>query len=127
MRMPCSQRMGNQWPTTTSGGSGSDAAARGTKCSEVSMYFLEVVAPAFNPRRLPLTRWTQLWSIVKVSYLFGRRSSSFTTVGRAASRRGVLFSSSLVAHFLEGDRCGLQSSRCCFQLWTHSLLGVEEP
>ena len=47
--------MGNQWSVTTSGGSGSDAAARGMKCSKVLMSFLEGVAPAFNPRRLPLT------------------------------------------------------------------------
>ena len=66
------------------------------------MSFLEGVAPVSNPRRLPLTHWTQSWSIVKVSYLFGRRSSSFTPVGRATSLRGVLFSSSLVAHFLGG-------------------------
>ena len=104
-----------------------NAAAQGTKCSKVSMSFLEGVAPVSNPRRLPLTHWTQSWSIVKVSYLFGRRSSSFTPVGRAASCQGMFFSSSLVAHFLEGDGCGFGSSRCCFQLWTHSLLGVEEP
>ena len=126
-RRPCSQRMGNQWSTTTSGGSGSDAAAQGKKCSEVSMSSLEGMAPVSNPRRLPLTNWTQLWSIAKVSYLFGRRSSSFTPVGRAASHRGMLFSSSLVVRFLEGDECGLRSSRCHFQLLTHSLLGVEEP
>ena len=68
------------------------------------MSFLEGTAPVSNPRRLPLTRWTQSWSIAKVSYLFGRRSSSFTPVGRAASHQGVLFSSSLVARFLGGDR-----------------------
>ena len=85
MRWPCSWRMGNQWSTTTSGGSGSDPAAQGTKCTEVLMSFLEGVAPAFNPRRLPLTHWTQWWSIVKVSYLFGRRSASFTPLGRATS------------------------------------------
>ena len=127
MRQSCSQMMGNQWSATTSGGSGSNAAAQGMKCSKVSMSFLEGVAPASNPRRLPLTHWTQSWSIVKVSYLFGRRSSSFTPVGRAASHRGMLFSSSLVARFLEGDGCRFQSSRCHFWLWTHSLLGVEEP
>ena len=127
MRRPCSQRMGNQWSTITSGGSGSDTAAQGMKHSEVSMSFWEGVAPVSNPRRLPLTHWTQSRSIVKVSYLFGRRSSSFTPVGRAASCQGMLFSSSLVACFFGGDGCGLQSSRCCFWLWTCSLLGVEEP
>ena len=127
MKRPCSQRMGNQWSATTSGGSNSNAAARGMKHSKVSMSFLEGVAPVSNPRILPLTCWTQSWSIVKVSYLFGRRSSSFTPVGRTTSCQGMLFSSSLVAHFLEGDGCRLQSSRCHFQLWTHLLLGVEEP
>ena len=97
---------GNQWSAITSGGSGSDAAARGTKRSEVLMSFLEGVAPVSKPRRLHLTQWTQSWSIVKVSYLFGSRSS-FAPVGRAASRWGVLFSSPLVARFLGGDRCGL--------------------
>ena len=97
------------------------------KHSEVSMSSLEGMAPVSNPRRLHLTHCTQSWSIVKVSYLFGRRSSSFTPVGRAASHRGMLFSSPLVAHFLGGDGCGLQSSRCCFQLWAGPLLGAEEP
>ena len=119
--------MGNQWSIITSGGSASDAAALGMKHSEVSMSFLEGVAPVSNPRRLPLTCWTKSWSIVKVSYLFGRRSSSFTPVGRAPSHWGVLFSSSLVARFLGGDGCGLRSSRCYFRLWASSLLGVEEP
>ena len=123
----CSQRMGNQWSAITSGGSDSDTAAQGTKRSKVSMSFLEGTAPTSKPRRLHFTCWTQSWSIGKVSYLYGRRSSSFTPVGRAASRWGVLFSSPLVAHFLGGDGCGLQSSRCHFWLWAHSLLGVEEP
>ena len=127
MRSPCSQRMGNQWSATTLSGSGSNTAAQGTKHSEVLMSFLESMAPAYNPRRLPLTCWAQSWSIVKVLYLFGRRSPSFTPVGRAASHRGMLFSSSLVGRFLEGNGCGFQSSRCHFWLWTHSLLGVEEP
>ena len=127
MRWLCSRRMGNQWSATTSDGSGFNTAAQGMKHSEVSMSFLEGVAPASNPRRLPLTHWTQSWSIVKVSYLFGRRSFSFTPVGRAASHQCMLFSSSLVTHFLEGDGCGFQFSRCCFKLCTHSLLGVEEP
>ena len=97
------------------------------KHSEVSMSSLEGVAPVSNPRRLHLTCCAQSLSIAKVSYLFGRRSSSFTPVGRATSHQGVLFSSPLVAHFLGGDGCGLQSSRCHFWLWAGPLLGVEEP
>ena len=95
------------------------------KHSKVLMSSLEGVTPVSNPRRLHLTCCTQLLSKVKVSYLSGRMSSSFAPVGRAASRWGVLFSP-LVAHFLGGDRCGLQSSRCHFQLWAGPLLGVEE-
>ena len=126
--------MGNQGYTTTSGGSGSNTAAQGTKHSEVSMSFLEDVAPAFNPRRLPLTHWTQSWSIVKVSYLFGRRSSSFTPDppldigGLPAAMQGQASGPSSRRE-VEGasPRGGFLSSRCHFQLWTHSLLGVEEP
>ena len=115
--------MGNQWSTITLGGSDSDAAGQGMKCSEVSMSFLEGAAPTSKPRRLHLTCWTQSRSIVKVLYLFGRRSSSFTPVGRATSRRGMLFSS-LVACFLGGDGCGLRSSRCCFWLQFTSCRGA---
>ena len=124
MRWPYSWRMGNQWSATTSGGSVSNAAAQGTKCSEVSMSSLEGVTPDPNSRRLPFTCRAQLWSAVKVLYLFGRRSS-FTPVGKAASCRGVLFSPSL-ACFLEGDGCGLQSSRCHFRLRINALLSEEE-
>ena len=119
--------MGNQWSVITSGGSDSDAAAQGMKHSEVSMSSLEGVASVSKPRRLHLTHCTQPLSRVKVSYLFGRRSYSFALVGRAASHRGMLFSSPLVARFLGGDGCGIQSSRYCFQLLASSLLGVEEP
>ena len=112
-------------PIITSGGSDSHAAAQCTKCSEVLMSSLEGIVPVSNPRRLHLTWCTQLLSTAKVSYLFGRRSSTFTPVGRAASRWGVLFSPPLIAHFFGGDGHGLQSSRDCFWLWAGSLLGVE--
>ena len=111
----------------TSGSSDSDAAVQGMKHSMVSMSSLEGVVPVSHPRRLHLIWCAQLLSAVKVSYLFGRRSSSFTPVGRVTSLWGMLFSSPLVACFLGGDRCRLRSSRCCFQLWAGSLLGVEEP
>ena len=103
----------------------SHAAAQGTKCSEVSMSSLEGVVPVSNPRRLHLTQCTQLLSAAKVSYLFGRRSSTFTPVGRAASHWGMLFSPPLIACFFGGDGRGLQSSMDCFWLWAGSLLGVE--
>ena len=90
----------------TSGGSGSCAAAQGVKCFKVLMSSLEGVAPVSNPRRLHHTWCTQLLSVVKVSYLFGRRSSTFTPVGRAASCWSILFSSPLIAHFFGGDRHG---------------------
>ena len=89
------------------------------------MSSLEGVVPASNPRRLHLTRWTQLLSAVKVSYLLGRMSSFFTPLGRAPSHGGVLFSSSPVACFFEGDVRGLLSSRGHFWLRTGSLFGVE--
>ena len=113
-RRPSSWRIGSQWSVITSGKSDSDAAARGTKHSEVSMSFLEGVVPASNPRRLHLMHWTQPLSAAKVSYLFGRMSSSITPLGRAASRGGVLLSSSSVARFFGGDVCGLWSSSGCF-------------
>ena len=69
--------------------------------------------------------WTQPLSAVKVSYLLGRMSSFFTPLGRAASRGGMLLSSSSVACFFEGDGCGLLSSRGHFWLKTGSLFGVE--
>ena len=69
--------------------------------------------------------WTQPLSAVKVSYLLGRMSSFFTPLGRAASRGGMLLSSSSVARFFEGDGHGLLSSRGHFWLKTGSLIGVE--
>ena len=98
---------------------------RGTKCSKVSMSFLEGVVPASNPRRLHLTHWTQALSAAKVSYILGRMSSSVTPLGRAASRGGVLLSSSSVACFFGGDERGLLSSKGCFWLKTGSFIGVE--
>ena len=70
-------------------------------------------------------RWTQLLSAAKVSYLLGRMSSSVTPLGRAASRGGVLLSSSSVAHFFRGNEHGLLSSKGHFWLKTGSLFGVE--
>ena len=58
-RRPSSWRIGSQWLVIISGRSNSDAAAQGTKQSEVSMSFLEGMVPASNPRRLHLMRWTQ--------------------------------------------------------------------
>ena len=109
----------------TSGGSGSCAAAQGVKRFEVLMSSLEGVVPVSNPRRLHHTWCTQLLSVAKVLYLFGRRSSTFAPVGRAASSWSMLFSSPLVAHFFGGDGCGLWSSRLYFQHWAGSLLGGE--
>ena len=84
-RRPSSWRMGNQWSVITSGGSDSQAAAQGMNCSEVLMSSLEGIVPASNPMRLHLTWCTHLLSAVRVSYLFGRMSSIFTPLGRAAS------------------------------------------
>ena len=109
----------------TSGGSGSRAAAWGMKCFEVSMSSLESVVPVSNPRRLHHTWCTQLLSAAKVSYLFGRRSSTFAPVGRAASCWSMLFSSPLIARFFAGDGHGLWSSRLHLQHCAGSLLGVE--
>ena len=58
-RRPSSRRIGSQCLVITSGKSDSDAAARGTKCSKVSISFLEGVVPGSNPRRLHLMCWTQ--------------------------------------------------------------------
>ena len=85
MRRPSLLRIGSQWSVITSGRSDSDATARGTKWPEVSMSLLEGVVPASNPRRLHLTHWAQSLSEVKVSYLWGRMSSSVTPLGRTAS------------------------------------------
>ena len=89
------------------------------------MSFLEGVVSASNPRRLHLTRWTQLLSKVKVSYLLGRMSSSITPLGRTASWGGVLLSSSSVARFFGGDEHGLLSSKGHFWFQAGSTLGVE--
>ena len=124
-RRPSSQRIGSQWSVITSGKSESDAAAQGAKHSEVSMSFLEGVVPASNPRRLYLIHWTQPLSAAKVSYLLGRMSSSVTPLGRAASRGGVLLSSSSVACFFGGDVWGLRSSSGHFWLRAGSLFGIE--
>ena len=124
-RRPSSLRIGSQWSVITSGRSNSDAAARGTMQSEVSMSFLEGVVPASKPRRLHLTCWTQSLSEAKVSYLLGRMSSSVTPLGRTASWGGVLLSSSSVACFFGGDECGLLSSKGRFWFQTGSLFGVE--
>ena len=110
-RRPSSLRIGSQWSVITSSRSDSDATAQGTKWSEVSMSFLEDMVPASNPRRLHLMCWTQSLSEVMVSYLLGRMSSSVTPLGRTASWRGVLLSSSSVAHFFGGDEHGLLSSK----------------
>ena len=109
----------------TSGGSGSCAAAQGVKRFKVSMFSLEGVVPVSNPRRLHRTWCTQLLSVAKVSYLFGRRSPTFAPVGRAVSCWSMLFSSPLIAHFFGGDGRGLWSSGLHFQHWAGSLLGVE--
>ena len=122
---PSSWRIGSQWSVITSGRSNSDAAAQGTKQSEVSMSFLEGMVPASNPRRLHLMRWTQSLSEAKVSYLLGRMSSSVTPLRRTASRGGVLLSSSSIALFFGGNECGLLSPRGHFWLQTGSLFGVE--
>ena len=124
-RRPSALRIGSQWSVITSGRSDSDAAARGTKRSEVSMSFLEGMVPASNPRRLHLMHWTQLLSEVKVSYLLGRMSSSVTPQGRTASWGGVLLSSSSVAHFFGGNERGLLSSKGRFWFQAGSTLGVE--
>ena len=124
-RRPSTLRIGSQWSVITSGRSDSDAAARGTKWSEVSMSFLEGVVPASNPRRLHLTCWTQMLSEVKVSYLLGRMSSSITPLGRTASQGGVLPSSSSVARFFGGDERGLLSSKGHFWFQAGSTFGIE--
>ena len=124
-RRPSSWSIGSQCSVITSGRSSSDATAWGMNCSEVSMSSQEGVVPASKPRRLHLTRWTQLVSAIKVSYLLGRMSSFFTPLGRTASHRGVLPSSSSVARFLEGDMHGLQSSSGHFWLRAGSLFGEE--
>ena len=95
------------------------------KHSKVLMSSLEGVVPVSNPRRLHLMHWTQPLSAVKVSYLLGKMSSSFTPLGRAASRGGMRLSFSSVAHLFEGDGHGLLSSKGCFELKTRSLFGVE--
>ena len=59
MRRPSLLRIGSQCSVITSGRSNSDAAVRGTKRLELSMSLLEGEVPATNPRRLPLTLWTQ--------------------------------------------------------------------
>ena len=69
--------------------------------------------------------WTQSLSEVKVSYLFGRMSSSITPLGRTASWGGVLPSSSSVAHFFGGDERGLLSSKGHFWFQAGSTFGVE--
>ena len=124
-RRPSSWSIGSQCSIITSGRSGSDAAARGMRHSEVSMSSQEGVVPASKPRRLHLTCWTQLVSAIKVSYLLGRMSSFNTPLGRIASHRGVLTSSSSVARFFGGDVCGLQSSSGHFWLRAGSLFGTE--
>ena len=124
-RRPSTLRIGSQWSVITSGRSDSDAAAQGTKQSEVSMSFLEGVVPASNPSRLHLMCWTQSLSEVKVSYLLGRMSSSVTPLGRTASRRGVLLSSSSVGRFFGGDECGLLSSKGHFWFQAGSTFGIE--
>ena len=123
-RRPSTLRIGIQLSVITSGRSDSDNAAQGTKWSKVSMSFLEGVVPASNPRRLHLMCWTQLLSEVKVSYLLGRMSSSVTTLGRTASRGGVLLSSS-DARFFGGDEHGLLSSKGHFWFQAGSPFGVE--
>ena len=89
------------------------------------MSFLEGVVPVSKPRRLHLMCWTQLLSPAKVSYLLWRMSSSVTPLGRTASWRGVLLSSSSVAHFFGGNVCGLHSSSSHFWLRPGSLFGAE--
>ena len=58
-RRPSLLRMGSQCSVVTSGSSVSDATIQGTKRLEFSMSLLEGKTPAFNPRRLPFTLWTQ--------------------------------------------------------------------
>ena len=84
-RRPSLLRIGSQWSAITSGRSDSDTAAQSTKQPKVSMSLLEGMVPASSPRRLHLMCWTQSLSEVKVSYLLGRMSSSFTPLGRTAS------------------------------------------
>ena len=124
-RRPSSWRIGSQCSIITLGRSGSDATAQGMKHSKVSMSSREGVVPVSKPRRLHLTCWTQLVSAIKVSYLLGRMYSFFTLLGRAASHRGVLPSSSSVARFFGGDMHGLRSSSGCFWLRAGSLFGIE--
>ena len=124
-RRPSALRIGSQWSVITSGRSNSDTTARGKKQSKVSMFFLEGVVPASNPRRLHLTCWSQSLSEVKVSYLLGRMSSSVTPLGRTASRGGILLSSSSVACFSGGDEHGLLSSKDRFWFQAGSTFGVE--
>ena len=57
-RRPSLLRMGSQCSVITLRSSVSDAAVQGMKRLEFSMSLLEGEAPAFNPRRLPLTLWT---------------------------------------------------------------------
>ena len=52
-------RIGSQCSVITSGRSDLDAATRGVKRLELLMSLLEGEVPASNPRRLPLTLWTQ--------------------------------------------------------------------
>ena len=58
-RRPSLLRIGSQCSVITSGSSDLDTATRGTKRLELSMSLLEGEVPASNPRRLPLTLWTQ--------------------------------------------------------------------
>ena len=124
-RRPSSWSIGSQCSIITSGRSSSDTAAQGMKCSKVSMSSREGMVPASKPRRLHLTHWTQLVSAIRVTYLLGRMSSFITPLGRAASQRGVLPSSSSVAYFFGGDMHELQSSSGHCLLRAGSLFGVE--
>ena len=82
-RRPSSQRIGSQWSVIKSGKSNSNAAAQGTKSSEVSMSSLDGVVPASNPRRLHLMHLTQLLSAVKVSIPLGKDVFLFHPSGQS--------------------------------------------
>ena len=58
-RRPSLLRIGSQCSVITSGRSVSDATIRGTRWLELLMSLWEGETPASNPRRLPLTLWTQ--------------------------------------------------------------------
>ena len=59
-RQPSARRIGSQWDVTISGGSLSEAAKRRVKWGEELRWAAVGIVPGANPRRLALTRWTEL-------------------------------------------------------------------